>query len=419
MFKINDTKTIITDYPIITENFQVLHFDEVPILYCGNNRFGNRIIGSLVEDDDENSASRHFRIIVDAKTFYSFITQQVSYLDVLKDTNEIYVLDNSFEGRPINIYHLNINDIPTEYLPLPEAYCPEIIHRPNFYYLIRLIGKLASKNAAIPKVISKIQNTFAEILESTTNQLKNIGFEEAEVHQLPYEAGSFVLNFDVTLNKVRGLFFNDKEVAGCLRNFLEYCMKYLPSEAQIIYGPNTNDAVRFAQLLALYEDTYKKTGVNLPDDFQKKVKNDIQKIAEAIVEMSEGVGDHFSEMEILNEKTGHNVIGFVDSAYKKIIESTVQSIQEKTSNLEKDIDLKSYKVYIYHLNVKTRSGNAYIYNDFEKTNMSQPKIKISGDEPLEGTKYTKSLYAMEWIEVRGKTIKVDGKFRSLEIEFDE
>lgn len=419
MFKINDAKTIITDHPIITDNYQVLHFDEAPILYCGSNRFGNRIIGSLVEDDDENKVSRHFRVIVDAKTFYSFITQQTTYLDVLKDSKEIYVLDNNFEGLPINIYHLNLNDIPVEYLPLPEACCPEVVFQPSFFYLIRLIGRLANNNAAIPRVISKIQNKFAELLESTTNQLKNIGFEEAEVHQLAYEAGSFVLNFDVTLNKAEGLFLNDKEVAGYLRNFLEYCMKYLHQEAEIVYGPNPSDATKFTQLLARFEDTYKKTGTNLPEDFSNKVKNDIQKAAEAIAEISEGIGDHFSEMEILNEKIGNNVIGFIDSEYRETIESTIQKIQERTSKVERDVNLKPYEIYIYHLNVRTRSGNAFIYNDVKKTNMSQPKIKISGEEPLEGTKYTRSLHATEWIEVHAKAIKLDGKFRSLEIEFDK
>jgi hypothetical protein len=52
MFQISGNK-VKSDLPVITDDYQTLLFDDEPIVYCGTNRFGNRVIGSLAEEDDE------------------------------------------------------------------------------------------------------------------------------------------------------------------------------------------------------------------------------------------------------------------------------------------------------------------------------------------------------------------------------
>jgi hypothetical protein len=47
--------------------------------------------------------------------------------------------------------------------------------------------------------------------------------------------------------------------------------------------------------------------------------------------------------------------------------------------------------------------------------MSNPKIKILGDQILEETKYTESLYLNKWIEVSAIATKVGNRFKKLQI----
>ena len=80
---------------------------------------------------------------------------------------------------------------------------------------------------------------------------------------------------------------------------------------------------------------------------------------------------------------------------------------------------RSYKIYIYHLNTDTRTGNALIRNVDNDEEMSKPKIKIDGEEGLEKTKYTESLYLNKWITVAAKAKKIGEKFSRLDIKFEE
>lgn len=89
MFKIDIYKKIDSDLPVIFENFKILHFDEEPILYTGLNKYGNRIIGSYIDVDEENKFERFLHSIISSKDYWDFINQQTSYLDLLKRTKEI------------------------------------------------------------------------------------------------------------------------------------------------------------------------------------------------------------------------------------------------------------------------------------------------------------------------------------------
>ena len=38
----------------ISSSYKMLHFDDFPILFLGVNKFGNKILGSHLEEDDES-----------------------------------------------------------------------------------------------------------------------------------------------------------------------------------------------------------------------------------------------------------------------------------------------------------------------------------------------------------------------------
>ena len=89
MFELPQNKITTTDLPIIANNYTVLHFDEFPMLFCGNNQYGNYIIGSLLCEDEEKDIFRYLHLIVKPYDFESFIKKQISYLNLIK--NQIYI----------------------------------------------------------------------------------------------------------------------------------------------------------------------------------------------------------------------------------------------------------------------------------------------------------------------------------------
>ena len=312
MFQVSGSKIIKSDLPIIKDNYQVLLFDEEPIVYCGTNRFGNRVIGSLAEENQESLITRHFRVIIDEEAFVSYITQKSSYLEIFQESKDIFVLDYKFSGELITVYHLDPSDIPGEYWPLEDAYCPNQVYKPQMSYLLRLIGKLADKNTAVPRVISNIQNKFTDVLESAVDQFKSIGFKEAYVLQRPYKTGSFVLSFDVTLNEANALFLEEDKVADYLKRFLEYCIRYLPEEVEFVYGSNPEKAEMFGQLVNNYKDIYERSGKSPPGDYLQQMKDEVKKATETIAAMNENIGDNFSELEILNDSSKKNIVGLIN-----------------------------------------------------------------------------------------------------------
>ncbi len=127
MFKINNNRNILSDLPIITDNYEVLHFDEFPILFIGLNRYGNKILGSLVcEDEEDDNLFRYFQSIVTNEVHSKFINKKISYLEALKSSTSIFVLDKNINDKILAVFHVSYEEIPEDYLPLANSFCPAI-----------------------------------------------------------------------------------------------------------------------------------------------------------------------------------------------------------------------------------------------------------------------------------------------------
>ena len=408
-----------TDLPMITANYRVIHFDEEPILFTGTNKYGNRILASLADVSDEAMVSWYFHIIVDPRTYADFRKQKLSYLDVMRGSSVIYILERRFDGTTPKVCFTSFDAIPENHRPLEDSFCPEQPGVPTLSYSIRLCGLTADENSAFPKDIAAMQTAFAEQLESNIFMLKDIVHGPPTVTQRAYSPGSFQLNFDIEVRLADALFMKTGPIAEYVNEFIAYCADHLPAEAEKIYEPEPEKLPFFSHLLREYEQLYDKSCVKLPDKYVEKVKDEVRKASESIAEMTEMLGEHFTGIEIVNEGDTSRPIAFMDADFKTTIESVVTTIQGKTQHVEEDTAPKEYEIWVYHLNRESRTGNAIVISDDQERKMSKPKIRISGEEPLESTKYTESLYRDKPIKVKAKAKKVDGKVRSLAIEFEE
>lgn len=421
MFHIDRNKLFDSDLPLIVENLQVLHFDDMPILFSGTNLYGNRILASSVDEDTERGFARFFHVIIDSNTYNKFIRQNLSYRQILSSSKTIFVVDKNFDDEPIACYVISPDDIPTEYFPLEDSYCPYITMPRSMNFSLSLKGKLADLNSAIPKELSTIQNSFADMLVKVIESLRKLDLRPS-VYITPYEAGSFKINYSIKVQKVDpnpDLFFHDQYVSKFINDYVGYCVTEFPDEVEQVFNDNFDRAPGFHYLQEQLNELYNKhyTPIefeNIIDILKKVLTNSANKFDD----IADNIGDNISNVEI-NSVTGRNSasqIGVINTDYKEKITHAVEVIDEKSEDAYVDERPVKYQITIFHLNTDSRKGNAYIeQNDI----VSRPKITISGDQPLEKTKYTESLHLSKKITIKGKAKRIGDKFKNIEIIFEE
>lgn len=419
---IPNNDTIKTDIISIVDNYKVLHYDELPILYIGTNKFGNKIIGSLLEEDDDNKYFYKLHTILSNKEYFDFVSKKISYLDLLRNSKSICLVIETYSFEVVKAYDYEFNKIPKDYLPLENSFCPSINSNNSLSYSISLKGKLADMNKAIANEVSKIQNVFTEFIEDRIKVLK--GFDAKPQALLePYTPGSFKINFDLEIkhqSKKPQLFFQ-------LANFDEYINQYINylgtefynDKSYFINGESPSKSLK--ELENILVKLYDKTQIKKPKDINQFLKKDIKKSISTFEEITEEVGDNFISAEIININTDfEKPLAFIDKNFSEQFQSVVEDIEiSTTKELFEDNDYNDYNIYIYHLNTDNRTGNAFIKSFNKDDEMSKPKIKIEGDESLETTKYTESIYLNKWITVKAKAKRIGEKYKYLTIKFED
>ena len=184
-----------------------------------------------------------------------------------------------------------------------------------------------------------------------------------------------------------------------------------------------NENVPFSQKLEeledMLEEVYETALIKKPDDLTSFLKIDILKSASKFEKITEQIGENFESASIFNiSENQENSLAFIDREFSENFQKSMDEIEIAVKGTTVDVDFKEYKIYIYHLNTDNRAGNAFIKNIDNPEEMSKPKIKINGEEGLDQTKFTESLYLNKWISVNAKAKKNGEKFKSLEIQFD-
>lgn len=123
-FNLNTKQLIKSDLIEIVSNYKVLHFDDFPILYIGTNKFGNKIIGSHLEEDDDTQKILTLHTILSNKEYHNFMNQKISYLEILQNSNSISIVEKDYGFNIKNAYDFNFASIPTDYLPTADSFCP-------------------------------------------------------------------------------------------------------------------------------------------------------------------------------------------------------------------------------------------------------------------------------------------------------
>lgn len=406
----------------ISSSFKVLHFDDFPILFLGVNKFGTKILGSHLEEDDDSKTILTLHTILSNKEYYDFINKKKSYKEILQETSTKFLVEKSFGGKALAAYNLEFEDIPEEYQPLENSYCPNYKKSFSFSYSLGLKGKVADLNRAIADQVSNIQTAFSDFLENRLKSLKNFNLQPAAYLQ-PYTPGSFKINLELEYKQVKAqdLFSKTLPFDEYVHEYLKYITtSIVADQEQLLKEDDFALSDEFKNLLVTFEKIYEEGHVKLPDNPVKELKEDLKKSLPKFEEITEQIGKSFDSIEFSNYKgEDEEFISIVDANYSEAFQNTVDEIEATKKVVTVDNDYKDYQIYIYHLNTDTRQGNAFIKNIDDETQMSKPKIKISGDEHIEQTKYTESLHLNKWIKVKAKAKRIDSKFKFLDILYEE
>ncbi len=425
MFQINPNRRVVNKLPVITQNYEVLHFDEFPILFFGTNDYGNKIIGSLVcEDEGNEDRIRYFHCITSNKNFSNFINREISYLEVLKKSSSIFVLDKDLNDRILGIYFIDFDEIPEDYLPHQSSLCPDLKFKLGFKFSIALLGALADIHEANRIAVGNITEAFSTLIEVSK---KTIGGSKiyTETTLIPSTQGSFRINLNVKYPRIT-LFHYPDEVSYFMTQFINYCIDDLHKEVEFLVKKDISEESKYYKLEKKLSEIHSVIGGD-NTGFRDLLIQNIFDSLPLIESLSNELGNGFNEIELFSnnlKETKENqevLIGFIDREISNSISNACEFFENETDETEVDQEENEYKIHIYQFNTDSRRGFAHIQNEIDPDIMDKPKIEILGDSDLTGSEYTESLHLTKWINVIGRAKRVKGKFKKITIkgEFKE
>jgi hypothetical protein len=420
MFEINKNRAFFSDIPVITDNLEVLHFDEFPILFMGTNIYGNKIIGSLLYEDVDTDTFRYLHMQITNKVLNDFINKKISYREVVSISKAIFIIDKNINNEILSTYYLPYNEISKEYLPLESSFCPDMKLKLGLDFGIRLTGDLADAHEASIKSAYLVANSLAELIERAISSLVLLKYK-SQINLIPSTTGSFKINLIVKIpnfqKKIQ--FISQLEISEYISKYINYCIEDLPNEVEHLTDKIPLNEKKFEELSLCAENIYAKSALKYNDVHKEKLKIKVIDSLAKVEILADEIGNGFKEIEIFGNTQDTNSeiqIAHIDKEQKeKIFEASEYMILNSDETITDDED-KGYSICIFHLNLKTRVGNAYIFSDEQKKVMDTPKIMILGDDELTGTEFTESLHLNKWIDIKGKAQKYKGKFKRITIK---
>jgi len=419
MFKINQYRKIETNIPLIVDNYEILHFDEYPILYIGTNEFGNKIIGTLANEDDEGVKFRYFHTIVSNRDFSAFLNKEVPYRSIISKSKSTFIIDKDINDKVIDTFQLPTKDIPEDYLPHESSYCPDYGLKLGFNYSISLNGLIADIHEAHNNSLRNITDSFFDLIKNAIGSLKEIKIKHEIVHT-PSTSGSFKINFLIKLPEYQNLFLSENDISNYVAEYISYCVDDLHKDVNNVKSKKQDEYVYFNRLLDEKRNIYEKSSVEKEESkLTKDLLDDVNETLQEVEKMSDEIGNGFKEIEIKSKKiesSNEIIVGYIDKPKAQKITNATEYILDvnESESVEKITD-REFEILIYNLNTDSRVGNAYVKNDDDPKIMDKPKILIEGDVELAETKYTESIYLNKWITVKARAKKVKGRYKRLSI----
>lgn len=420
MFKIKGHKAILKGMHQVSANKLVLFADDDhDVLYTGSNIYGNRLLCSIVAEDDENEFVRYIHALITDEQYYAFLNKQVSLLKLITDVDHFFLVDFNYEGKETNHAVVSVGEIPPEYRPNRKSFCPDFIFEPSFNYAASLKGKEADLHKALPDDLNVINTSFSQFLEIATGFMDELKLKRT-VYVEALKAGSFQINFKIELhNQTQTSLFevSTGNVKSFLKDFTTYILNQLPKEDTNALKGETISSKPFKKLERELTKLFNDNNVVLPENgLEQKLLDLITYSVNPLKDIT--YHQSFDKIEFTNLLDDGNVmpIALVDDNYIPLIEQRVwKSEQEEKPDVETVDDFpKDYTIQVYQFNKESGKGSAYYDEDDAIIKVG---VHALGKKDYAHTPLTKSLDNGKKVEISGYGKRINGKLTLITIRY--
>lgn len=418
----NDAAIIATDYRVLSRT------NEYPILYTGINAYNSRVVGSFIEEDEDDWTVLYYvHFILKPTDYASFTSNRITYRDIFQLARRAYIVKCDFASLANqNITLVDATKIGEDYWPHSKSYFPQAKRTPSLNYSVSLTGGIADKHQALLADSITIQQAVYDFLEESIDNLPHLAVS-AEILELAPAIGSFKFFFSVNIKlddkKQQDIFYREDLFSSYQNELIEYSIKYLPAEVSQVYYGNEIPQY-FAALLKSAKDLYAKLGQTIEqNELINSLKESIQNVAQNLVKASKSLGPNYTTLEFntapgeLSQDTPVELLGSITADSRTGLTGAVDFIKSITSRKPQPVteeESQKYKIRLYNLNTESRKGSAILVE--ESGNVLKFKITIAGDFPLEETKFTQSLYKKTIIDVLATATRLGDRITRLNIE---
>ncbi len=394
MFEVKKHKSLLKNFHKVVENKRVLFNDgDNDIIYTGKNQYQNRLLCFIMFEDDDEGFLRYIHILVSEKQYSDFINQKVSLRSLLNTNESVFIVDLDYGLKEIDQNLVSINEIPNDFLPLDNSFCPDFIKESSFSYAVSLLGGLADSHKAEAKELSNVSTQFSDFLKSSTSFLNDFDLEN-KIYVEALKAGSFKINFRVEINEPEQLKIVDNstdKISGFLSNYFKYFFNKLPQEDNSVFKSENVESEDFQKLEKELEIIYQEKYVLPEGGVEQKLIDLINYSATQIEEIN--YDGSFKELKFEQSTLDDSDIpfGVIDNSFIPSIKSKMFDVSEFESEPIKRIDdsPKEYKFQVYQFN--TNSGNGSAYFTDKEGSISNIKVYARGKDDYKNTSFTKSM----------------------------
>lgn len=115
--------------PELIKSYQVLHYDEYPIVFVGKNRHDKDIIGSFIFEDEANHTLQFFMCEITPMMQSGFLRKKISYRTVMENAAKIEVVTTGYSYHIQKISIMQYADIELDMLPSEDSFCPIDVYK--------------------------------------------------------------------------------------------------------------------------------------------------------------------------------------------------------------------------------------------------------------------------------------------------
>ena len=398
------------------ENRRVLFNDgDNDIIYTGFNEYSNRLLGFIMFEDDENEFLRYIHVLVSEKQYSDFINQQTSLISIIDKNETVFIVDFNYKLNEIDQNLIPTNEIPTDYLPLENSFCPDLIKESFLTYAVSLSGGLADSHKAKARELSDVSTHFSDFLKSSTSFINDFQLEN-NIYVEALKAGSFKINFLVEIKEPKQLSIVDNstvKISKFLSNYFKYFFNKLPEEDNSIFRSETVESEDFQnlekELQIIYEEKYSlpKAGI------EQKLIDLINYSATQIEDID--YNGSFKELKFEEGSSDDFAMpfGIINNSFIPSIKNKMFDVSRFEVEPIKRIDEypREYKFQVYQFNTNSGKGSAY-FTDSEDS-VSKITVHVRGKEDYKNTYFTKSMDEGKPITFKGIGEYKDNKLKKI------